>query len=260
MGTELSGKIAIVTGAGSGIGAATAKALAAEDAAVAAVDINEAGVNNTCLDITATGARSLPVVCDVSQADGAERAVHSTIAAFGGVDILVNNAGIARYGTVVDMSEDEWDAVVGTNLKGPFLMAKMAIPEIRQRGGGAIVNTASVQAFASQALVPAYSASKGGVVALTKAMAIDHAPDNIRVNAIAPGSVETGMLRAAAELFVPDDQSGAMESWGKLHPIGYLAQPEEVADVIVFLVSHRSRYVTGTVLVVDGGLLAKLGV
>ncbi len=221
----ISGKAAIVTGGGSGIGAAAARAIALGGADVAVVDIDGDSAERVVRGIEAEGGRAIAVVCDVGDARSTQSAVATAVNAFGGLDILVNNAGIVRYGTVVDTPESDWDRVLATNLKGPFLMAKAAIPEMRRRGGGAIVNTASVQAFASQQLVAAYSASKGGVVALTKTMALDHAVDNIRVNAIAPGSVETGMLRQGAELFAPDDPAAEMQSWGKLHPLGYLAQP-----------------------------------
>jgi NAD(P)-dependent dehydrogenase (short-subunit alcohol dehydrogenase family) len=257
---ELSGKVALVTGGGSGIGAETARTVARLGAAVTVADVNEASAEDVAQDILSDGGTAQAVTCDVRRATDAENAVAATAKAFGGVDFLVNNAGIVRYGTVVDASEDDWDAVVDTNLKGPYLMAKFAIPEMRKRHGGAIVNTASVQAFASQELVAAYSASKGGIVAMTKTMALDHAADGIRVNAVAPGSVETGMARYAADLFHPEDPDTAMQSWGKLHPLQYLAQPSEIADVIVFLISDRARYVTGTTCIVDGGLLAKLGV
>jgi NAD(P)-dependent dehydrogenase (short-subunit alcohol dehydrogenase family) len=257
---DFSGKVALVTGGGSGIGAATARALAELGAAVTVADVNQASAQAVAQSIVDDGAAALAVACDVRQATDAQDAVVATAKAFGGVDFLVNNAGIVRYGTVVDGSESDWDAVIDTNLKGPFLMAKFAIPEMRKRQGGAIVNTSSVQAFASQELVAAYSASKGGIVAMTKTMALDHAGDGIRVNAVAPGSVETGMTRYAANLFHPEDPDTAVQSWGKLHPLQYLAQPGEIADVIVFLVSDRARYMTGTTCIVDGGLLSKLGV
>jgi len=253
-----SNKVALVTGAGSGIGAGTARALAGLGAAVALADLEASPAATVAQEIG--GDRLLPLECDVSNASDAERAVAKTVDVFGGLDVLVNCAGIVRYDTVVDAPESDWDAILAVNLKGTFLMAKYAIPEIRKRGGGAIVNTASVQAFASQELVAAYSASKGGVVSLTKTMALDHAREGIRVNAVAPGSVETGMSRFAANLFHPEDPDGALASWGKQHPLGYLAQPAEIADVIVFLASDQARYVTGETVIVDGGLLAKLGV
>jgi NAD(P)-dependent dehydrogenase (short-subunit alcohol dehydrogenase family) len=170
----------------------------------------------------------------------------------------VNNAGVVRYGEVPDFPEEDWDFVVDVNLKGPYLMARHVIPLMRERGGGAIVNTASVQAFATQRTVTAYSASKGGVVAMTKTMALDHAKDNIRVNAIAPGSVLTPMLVDAAHKFFPDDPDGAIQEWGSVHPIGRVIDPEEVAEAILFLAGPGASAITGETLLVDGGLVAGL--
>jgi NAD(P)-dependent dehydrogenase (short-subunit alcohol dehydrogenase family) len=187
--------------------------------------------------------------------------VDFTVENYGGVDILVNSAGIQRYGTVVETDEAAWDEVLDVNLKGIYLASKHAIPEMRRRGGGAIVNLSSVQAFASQQGVAAYTASKGGINALTRAMALDHAEDNIRVNAVCPASVDTPMLRWSADLFKGDKSiEETVEDWGRMHPVGRVARPEEVAEVIVFLASPRASFVTGGDYKVDGGLLAALGV
>jgi NAD(P)-dependent dehydrogenase (short-subunit alcohol dehydrogenase family) len=181
---------------------------------------------------------------------------------YGGVDVLVNSAGIQRYGTVVETEEEAWDEVLDVNLKGIYLASRYAIPEMRKRGGGAIVNLSSVQAFASQTGVAAYTASKGGINALTRAMALDHAEENIRVNAICPASVDTPMLRWAADLFREEDKSveETVAEWGRMHPVGRVAKPEEVAEVIAFLASDRASFVTGGDYKVDGGMLAALGV
>jgi NAD(P)-dependent dehydrogenase (short-subunit alcohol dehydrogenase family) len=177
--------------------------------------------------------------------------------AFGGLDVLVNNAGVVRYGELPDLSEEDWDLMLDTNLKGPYLMAKHAIPVMRERGGGAIVNLASVQAVVSQPLVAAYAASKGGVVSLTRTMAIDHAKDGIRVNCVLPGSVRTPMLRYGADLFEPSDPEAAIESWGRNHLIDRVIEPEEVARVILFLASEDAAVVTGAPHFVDGGLAVR---
>jgi NAD(P)-dependent dehydrogenase (short-subunit alcohol dehydrogenase family) len=197
----------------------------------------------------------------VSSAAEVEGLVRFAADRYGGVDILVNSAGIQRYGTVVDTSEELWDEVLAVNLKGMFLTAKHCVPELRRRGGGTIVNVASVQAFATQGGVAAYAASKAGVVGLTKAIAVDHAAENIRCNAVCPGSVDTPMLRFAAGLFKGDGtEDDTIRGWGSSHPLGRVARPEEVAEVIAFLAGDRASFVTGAELRVDGGLLAQIAV
>jgi NAD(P)-dependent dehydrogenase (short-subunit alcohol dehydrogenase family) len=190
-----------------------------------------------------------------------KRLVNFAAEIYGGVDVLVNAAGVQRYGTVVDTEEEVWDEVLDVNLKGIYLASKYAIPQMRERGGGAIVNLSSVQAFASQKGVAAYTASKGGINALTRAMALDHAEENIRVNAVCPASVDTPMLRWAANLFRGDKSVEAtVAEWGKMHPLGRVATVEEVAEVIAFLASEKASFVTGGEYKVDGGMLAALGV
>jgi NAD(P)-dependent dehydrogenase (short-subunit alcohol dehydrogenase family) len=174
------------------------------------------------------------------------------------LDISVASAGVIRYGKIDELSDADWDFQIDTNLRGVFLLARHAIPLLRSRGGGSIVNVASTQAFASQELVSAYSASKGAIVALTRTLALDHAPDNIRVNAVGPGSVDTAMLRWAAGVLEPDDPEKALGDWGASHPIGRVIQPVEVARVIAFLASDAASAVTGTTVMVDGGATAKL--
>jgi NAD(P)-dependent dehydrogenase (short-subunit alcohol dehydrogenase family) len=252
---RFAGKIALVTGAGAGIGAATAKALAAEDAAVAVVDRDPAAAEAVAGEIG-----GLPLRADVRSSPDARGAIGECAARLGGLDLLVNNAGVVRYGELPDLSEEDWDVQLDTNLKGPYLMARFAIPIMRERGGGAIVNLSSGQAVASQPLVAAYSASKAGVVAMTKTMAIDHGKDNIRVNCVLPGSVRTPMLRQGAELFGPDDPEAAMQAWGREHPIGRVIEPEEVASVILFLASDDAAAVTGAAYLADGGLTARLAI
>jgi meso-butanediol dehydrogenase / (S,S)-butanediol dehydrogenase / diacetyl reductase len=256
----LKGKVALITGAGNGIGAATARAFGAEGAAVAVVDLDQSAAEAVAKQIVSDGGSAIGLAGDVRDAAAAERLVADTVSGLGGLDILFNNAGIIRYGEVPDFSEQDWDAVIGTNLKAPFLMAKYAIPAMRMRGGGAVVNTASVQAFATQSTVAAYSASKGGIVALTMTMALDHAKDHIRVNCIAPGSVRTPMLESAARTFYPDDPEEGLREFGRAHPIGFLTEPEDVANLVLFLASDKARTITGACYQVDGGLLAKLGV
>ena len=198
---------------------------------------------------------------DVASSADMEALASLAVESYGGVDVLVNAAGIQRYGTVVDTDEEVWDSVLGVNLKGMYLASKHSIPQMKKRGGGAIVNVSSVQALASQKGVAAYTASKGGVNALTRAMALDHAEDNIRVNAVCPASVDTPMLRWAADLFRGEKSVGeTVAGWGRMHPLGRVARPEEVAEVIAFLTSPKASFVTGAEYKVDGGILATLGV
>jgi NAD(P)-dependent dehydrogenase (short-subunit alcohol dehydrogenase family) len=258
--SRFNGQVALVTGGGKGIGAAACMAFATEGAAVAVLDFDRDAAQTVASKIEEAGGRAHAIHADVRRGADAERAVADTVKSFGRLDVLVNNAGVVRYGEVPDFGEDDWDFVVDTNLKGVFLMSKYAIPVMRQRGGGAIVNAASVQAFASQHLVAAYSASKGGVVSITRTLALDHAKDNIRVNCYCPGSVLTPMLRYAAQVFAADDPDAAVELWGRNHPIGRVIEPEEVAKLILFLASADASAITGSPHFVDGGLLAKLGV
>ncbi len=201
------------------------------------------------------------VRADVTSSADMERLVGFAVEMYGGVDILVNSAGVQRYGTVVETEEEVWDEVLDVNLKGIYLASKHAIPEMRERGGGVIVNLSSVQAFASQKGVAAYTASKGAINALTRAMALDHAEENIRVNAVCPASVDTPMLRWAADLFKGEKSvEETVEDWGRMHPVGRVAKPEEVAEVIAFLAGPKASFVTGGEYKVDGGMLAALGV
>jgi NAD(P)-dependent dehydrogenase (short-subunit alcohol dehydrogenase family) len=235
-------------------------AFAAEGGGVGAMDFDPDAGKDTVATIEEAGGRALAIHGDVRKSADAERAVAETADAFGGLDVLVSNAGVVRYAATDRLTEGDWDLQVDTNLKGPWLMAKYAIPRIRERGGGAIVQTASVQAYASQKDVVAYTASKGGVVAMTRTMALDVAADNITVNCIVPGSVRTPMLQNAAEYWEPDDPAGALEKWGKQHAIGRLIEPEDVANLILFLASHQARAMTGAAYFVEGGLLTRLGV
>jgi NAD(P)-dependent dehydrogenase (short-subunit alcohol dehydrogenase family) len=258
---ELDGKVALVTGGSLGIGRATARRLADDGAAVVLCGVDNASVEEALAELSGAGLEVDGRRADVSSAAEVEGLVRFAADRYGGVDILVNSAGIQRYGTVVDTSEELWDEVLAVNLKGMFLTAKHCVPELRRRGGGTIVNVASVQAFATQTGVAAYAASKAGVVGLTKAIAVDHAAENIRCNAVCPGSVDTPMLRFAAGLFKGDGtEDDTIRGWGSSHPLGRVARPEEVAEVIAFLAGDRASFVTGAELRVDGGLLAQIAV
>lgn len=254
----LQDKVALVSGAGSGIGAATVVELAAQGVAVGALDVDVDAARAVCDAVVQAGGRAEPFACDVRDDAQVKAAVDGVAAAFGGLDIAIASAGVIRYGKADELSDDDWNFQIDTNLRGVFLLVRHAIPLLRARGGGAIVNVASTQAFASQELVPAYSASKGAIVALTRTLALDHARDNIRVNAVGPGSVDTAMLRWAAGVFSPEAPEKALDEWGESHPIGRVIQPVEVARVIAFLASDAASAVTGTTVMVDGGATAKL--
>jgi NAD(P)-dependent dehydrogenase (short-subunit alcohol dehydrogenase family) len=253
------GKVAVVTGGGAGIGKATAEGFAREGASVVVVDINPENANAVVQAIQGGGGKAVSVQADVSRDVDAQRIAAEAVQAFGDIDYLCNIAGIQTYGTVVETTEDIWERTIGVNLKSIYLVSKYCIPEIAKRGGGAIVNVSSAQGFASQERVAAYAASKGGAIAMTRTMALDHAPQNIRVNCVCPGAIDTPMLRWGAEHFSPgEDPQKVLQGWGEFHPIGRIGTAEEVAETILFLASDAAGFMTGSALVVDGGLLAKL--
>jgi len=250
----LQGKTALITGGASGIGRATALLCAGEGAAIAVMDLDAVGTVAVAEAIVANGGQAIAVVGDVSQAAACQRAVEETSAAFGGLDILVNNAGIIRRASVLETSEEDWERVLATNVKAIFLLSRYAIPELVKRGGGVIINTASAWGLVGGRRAAAYCASKGAVVLLTKAMALDHAEQNIRVNCICPGDTDTSMLRREAEQLGEPIERFLAEAAQR--PLGRLDRPEDIAQAALYLASDASAFVTGTVLVVDGGGLA----
>lgn len=253
---EFENRVAVVTGAGMGMGEATAIAFAQEGAAIAVVDINPEAGKATVDEIQSEGGQATFIEADVAIAADTQRIATETVDAFGGIDILVNNAGIQHYGSVIETTEEEWDRVLGVNLKSIFLCSKYCIPELQKRGGGAVVNVASVQGLASQDRVAPYSATKGGAISLTRNMAIDFASDNIRVNCVCPGAIDTPLLRDAVAL-APDPEQ-MVQQWADSHLFKRLGRPEEIAQVILFLASERASLVTGAAYVVDGGLTVQL--
>ena len=258
---EFSEKVAIVTGGGTGIGLAAARRLAGGGAAVVLCG-HEQGPLAAAEDALAAESRQVAQrVADIGRMADCRNVVELATDRFGGVDVLVNAAAIQPYGTVETMAEEVWDRVLSVNLSGVYRLAQCAIPIMRARGGGAIVNIASVQGLACQTRVAAYAASKGGMLALTRAMALDHAADNIRVNAVCPGSIDTPMLRfAAAENKGDKTEDETVAAWGAMHPLGRVGRPEEVAELVAFLAGPRGSFCTGGEYKVDGGLLAKIGV
>ncbi|MCW2504451.1 MAG: Dehydrogenase with different specificity (related to short-chain alcohol dehydrogenase)-like [Actinomycetia bacterium] len=250
--TALEGKSAIVTGAGRGIGAAIAARLAADGAAVAAVDLVLDGAETTAKAIEAAGGRALAIAADVSSADDAESVMDRVEAEFGSIGILVNNAGVTRDNLLFKMSEDDWDTVLDVNLKSVFLMARAAQKRMVPARSGKIVNLSSVSALGNRGQAN-YAAAKAGVQGLTATLAAELGPYGINVNAVAPGYVATPMTDAtAARLGMTVEQ--AHEAAAAAIPLRRVAQPEDIANVIAFLVSEDAAYVTGQTLYVNGGL------
>ena len=250
----LDGKCALITGGASGIGRATALLLAQQGAAVAVVDMNEAQGQAVAQAIIQNGGRAVFIRCDVSQAADCQRAVQETVEQLGGLDILFNNAGIIRRADVVGTTEAEWDRVMDVNVKSIFLFGKYAVPIMAQAGGGVIINTASGWGLKGGRNAVSYCASKGAVVNMTRAMALDHGAQNIRVNCVCLGDTDTPMLRNEAQQLGEPEAKFMAEAAER--PLGRYGQPEEIAQAVLFLASQASSFVTGAVLAVDGGGLA----
>lgn len=252
MTSALAGKVAIVTGAASGIGRATAVLFAREGAAVVVADIDGDGAARTAKEIEGFGGRAAAVTADVSTEHGCATVVSTATAAFDGLDILFNNAGIIRRADALTTTVDEWDRVMAVNVRSVFLMCRHAIPAMRN--GGSIVNTGSGWGLKGGGNAISYCASKAAVVNMTRALAIDHAKAGIRVNSVNPGDTDTPMLREEARQLAEGWEAFSADAADR--PLGRAGSPEEIAQAVLFLAGDASSFVTGTALVVDGGGLA----
>ena len=252
--TRLAGKVAIVTGGGTGIGRAIALALAREGAEVALVGRRKDKLEETANEIRSAAGVAIACPADITKSAHTQTVVDQVEQQFGKLNVLVNNAGVLSVSTIETISEDDWDRVITANLNGPFLMSRAALPAMRRAGGGSIVNVGSVLGLVAVKDRAAYCASKGGVTLLTKAMALDHAQEHIRVNCICPSVVETDLIR---DLFAESEQGRrAKRTRIATIPMGRFGQPQDVAGLAVFLASDESSWMTGTAIPLDGGLTA----
>jgi meso-butanediol dehydrogenase/(S,S)-butanediol dehydrogenase/diacetyl reductase len=257
---DFSGKVAIVTGT-TGIGRAAAKRFAAGAASVVACGIDQAANKELAKEAAALQMILRVETCDVSKPDEVRAIVDKTVSTFSGLDIIINAVGIHPFGTVLETDFDTWNQCMLVNVASIYLFARLGIPEMKKRGGGSIINVASVQGYACQRGVAAYATSKGAVHSLTRALALDHAPDKIRVNSISPGSIRTPMLaRSAANFGHGMPIEDVFERFGQAHPLRRMGTPEEVAELAAFLASDKAGFCTGGDYLVDGGLLAGIGV
>jgi len=251
---SLEGKAAIVTGAASGIGRGAALRLAEAGAAVLVLDINEAGGRDTVQAIQEAGGRAAFLRCDVRSAQDCRAAAAEAAQRFGRVDILFNNAGVAIRKTALDLEEEEWDLALDVMLKGAYLLTREVVPHMIRAGGGSIINTGSGWALKGGPRAVSYCAAKGGLLNMTRAMAIDFGRHRIRVNAVCPGDIDTPMLRGECAQLGEDEAAFMAEAAAR--PIARVGTPEDVANAVLFLASGMATWITGTHIVVDGGGIA----
>src|SRR5690606_18081136 len=251
---ELKNKVVVITGGCGGIGKATCFLLAQHGCRIAILDIDTGNAELVIAEIRRLGGDGYFVEADIRNSSNCKSAISSVCEYYGTIDIVINAAGIITRSSIIEMSEDEWDNLLNVNLKSIFLISKYALNELIKKGEGVIVNVASGWGISAGARAAAYCASKGAVIQLTKAMAIDHGPQGIRVNCISPGDTDTGMLRSEEQqLGLPVN---FLNDAAKNRPLGRVGQGNDIANGILFLVSHHSLYVTGTTSIVDGGGIA----
>ncbi|MBP8974040.1 MAG: 3-oxoacyl-ACP reductase FabG [Anaerolineae bacterium] len=247
MGTRLAGRVALITGAGQGIGRAIALRFASEGAKVVALDVVPDGINAVVSEIKAAGGEALAVICDVTQREQVAAAVGAALDAFGQLDILCNNAGITRDARLVKMTEEQFDQVIAVNLKGVFNMTQAVAPHMVERGYGRIITTSSVVGLYGNFGQTNYVASKAGVIGMTRVWARELGPKGITANAVAPGFIATGMVKT-----MPQD---VLDKFISMTPARRLGEPEDIASAFLFLASDEASFVNGAVLSVDGGLV-----
>ena len=250
------GRRVVVTGGAKGIGRGLCEAFAAQEAAVLCLDIDEeAGT-----DLSRRFERIAFFRADVSRGAECEAARRQAVSSLGGIDVLCNNAGIQppqSYVPAHELPEALWDRIIAVNLKSCFLMTKHCVPELKRRGGGVIVNVASVQGRQSMKGVAAYAASKGGILALTRQLALEYAEDNIRVLAVNPGTIDTPMTRGELAGMTPERADRAWETMARAHPLGRIGRPADIASLVLFLASDEASFMTGAGIDCDGGLMAQ---
>ncbi len=252
---SLEGKIAVVSGAASGIGFGSAKKLAEAGAGIVLLDINESKGQEAAMLIKEIGVEALFIKCDVRSPGDCKNAADMTYKTFGRIDILHNNAGIAIRKNAVDLEPDEWDLALDVSLKGQYLLSKFIIPYMKKGGGGSIINTGSGWSLRGGENALAYCAMKGGTLNMTRAMCIDHGKDNIRVNTVCPGDVDTSMLQSECEQLGGEYNEQYKEECSK-RPLARLGTPEDIGNAVLFLASDLSSWISGAHLVVDGGGIA----
>jgi meso-butanediol dehydrogenase / (S,S)-butanediol dehydrogenase / diacetyl reductase len=255
MAGSLEGRVAIITAGGAGIGAATARRFAQEGAAVVVADLSGRRADETAAAITAGGGRAASLKMDAADPEGVQAAIRKALDAFGRLDILFNNAGMAEAAPLDDISLESWNRVIAVTLTGTFLGMKYALPVMRRRGRGVIINTASISGTGGDYGLSSYNAAKAGVINLTRAAALENARHNIRVNCVCPGAINT----RAAQILGGDRADEVRRVQAAAHPLGRIGEPEEIANTVRFLASDEASFITGAAIVVDGGLTAHTG-